>query len=158
MNTAEQSMVDLALSIARKAHEGQLDKAGVDYIEHPIYVASQVDTEEEKAVALLHDVIEDSPVSAEELLQAGLPETVVTAVQVLTKKKEQDYQTYLETVKKNPLARVVKLADLKHNSDLSRLSSITEKDRERLKKYKKAIDFLSMQKKPFYAILVKNKR
>ena len=143
MNTAEQSMVDLALSIARKAHEGQLDKAGVDYIEHPICVASQVDTEEEKAVALLHDVIEDSPVSAEELLQAGLPETVVTAVQVLTKKKEQDYQTYLETVKKNPLARVVKLADLKHNSDLSRLSSITEEDRERLKKYKKAIDFLS---------------
>lgn len=143
MNTAEQSMVDLALSIARKAHEGQLDKAGVDFIEHPIYVASQVDTEEEKAVALLHDVIEDSPVSAEGLLQAGLPETVVTAVQVLTKKKEQDYQTYLETVKKNPLARVVKLADLKHNSDLSRLSSITEKDRERLKKYKKAIDFLS---------------
>lgn len=143
MNTAEQSMVDLALSIARKAHEGQLDKAGVDYIEHPIYVASQVDTEEEKAVALLHDVIEDSPVSAEGLLQAGLPETVVTAVQVLTKKKEQDYQTYLETVKKNPLARVVKLADLKHNSDLSRLSSITEKDKERLKKYKKAIDFLS---------------
>jgi len=143
MNTTEQSMVDLALSIARQAHEGQLDKEGVDYIEHPIYVASQVDTEEEKAVALLHDVIEDSPVSAEELLQAGLPETVVTAVQVLTKKKEQDYQTYLENVKKNPLARVVKLADLKHNSDLSRLSSITEKDRERLKKYKKAIDFLS---------------
>ena len=143
MNTAEQSMVDLALSIARKAHEGQLDKAGVDYIEHPIYVASQVDTEEEKAVALLHDVIEDSLVSAEELLQAGLPETVVTAVQILTKKKEQDYQTYLETVKKNPLVRVVKLADLKHNSDLSRLSSITEKDKERLKKYKKAIDFLS---------------
>ena len=143
MNTAEQSMVDLALSIARKAHEGQLDKVGVDYIEHPIYVASQVDTEEEKAVALLHDVIEDSPVSAEGLLQAGLPKTVVTAVQVLTKKKEQDYQTYLETVKKNPLARVVKLADLKHNSDLSRLSSITEKDKERLKKYKKAIDFLS---------------
>ena len=143
MNTAEQSMVDLAFSIARKAHEGQLDKAGVDYIEHPIYVASKVDTEEEKAVALLHDVIEDSPVSAEGLLQAGLPETVVTAVQVLTKKKEQDYQTYLETVKKNPLARVVKLADLKHNSDLSRLPSITAKDRERLKKYKKAIDFLS---------------
>ena len=143
MNTSKQPMLELALSIATEAHNGQFDKAGVDYIEHPIYVASQVDTEEEKAVALLHDVIEDSPVSAEELLQAGLPETVVTAVHVLTKKKEQDYQTYLETVKKNPLARVVKLADLKHNSDLSRLSSITEKDRERLKKYKKAIDFLS---------------
>ena len=144
MNTTEQSMVDLALSIARQAHEGQLDKAGVDYIEHPIYVASQVDTEEEKAVALLHDVIEDSPVSAEELLQAGLPETVVTAVQILSKKKGQDYQIYLENVKSNSLARVVKLADLKHNSDLSRLSSVTDKDLKRFEKYKKAIDYLSM--------------
>ncbi|MFS9058253.1 GTP pyrophosphokinase [Streptococcus infantis] len=144
MNTAEQSMVDLALSIARQAHEGQLDKAGVDYIEHPIYVASQVDTEEEKAVALLHDVIEDSSVTAEELLNAGLPETVVTAIQILSKKKGQDYQTYLENVKSNPLARVIKLADLKHNSDLSRLSSVTDKDLERLEKYKKAIDYLSM--------------
>ena len=143
MDTSKQPMLELALSIATEAHRGQFDKAGIDYIEHPIYVASQVDTEEEKAVALLHDVIEDSPFTAKELLLAGLPETVVTAVQVLTKKKEQDYQTYLETVKKNPLARLVKLADLKHNSDLSRLSSITEKDRERLKKYKKAIDFLS---------------
>ena len=144
MNTAEQSMVDLALSIARQAHEGQLDKAGVDYIEHPIYVASQVDTEEEKAVALLHDVIEDSSVTAEELLNAGLPETVVTAIQILSKKKGQDYQTYLENVKSNPLARVIKLADLKHNSDLSRLSSVTDKDLERLEKYKKASDYLSM--------------
>ena len=132
MNTTEQSMVDLALSIVRQAHEGQLDKAGADYIEHPIYVASQVDTEEEKAVALLHDVIEDSPVSAEELLIAGLPVEVVIAVKLLTKKPMQDYQAYLETVKTNPLARVVKLADLKHNSDLSRLPSITVKDRERL--------------------------
>ena len=144
MNTTEQSIVDLALSIARKAHEGQLDKAGVDYIEHPIYVASRVDTEEEKAVALLHDVIEDSSVTAEELLNAGLPETVVTAIQILSKKKGQDYQTYLENVKSNPLARVIKLADLKHNSDLSRLSSVTDKDLERLEKYKKAIDYLSM--------------
>ena len=143
MNTSKQPMLELALSIATEAHRGQFDKAGVDYIEHPLYVASQVCTEDEKAVALLHDVIEDSPFTAKELLLAGLPETVVTAVQVLTKKKEQDYQTYLETVKKNPLARVVKLADLKHNSDLSRLPSITAKDRERLKKYKKAIDFLS---------------
>ena len=144
MNTTEQSMVDLALSIARQAHEEQLDKEGVDYIEHPIYVASQVDTEEEKAVALLHDVIEDSPFTAEELLLAGLSETVVTAVQILSKKKGQDYQTYLENVKSNPLARVVKLADLKHNSDLSRLETITDKDLEGLEKYKKTIDYLSM--------------
>ena len=143
MNTAGQSIVDIALSIARQAHEGQLDKAGIEYIKHPIYVANQVKSEKEKAVALLHDVLEDSPVSAEELLIAGLPETVVTTVQVLTKQTGQDYQTYLQAVKSNPLACRVKLADLKHNSDLSRLTSITEKDRERLKKYKKAIDFLS---------------
>ena len=144
MNTSKQPMLELSLSIATEAHKGQFDKAGVDYVEHPIYVASQVDTEEEKAVALLHDVIEDSPFTAEELLLAGLLETVVTAVQILSKKKGQDYQTYLENVKSNPLARVVKLADLKHNSDLSRLSSVTDKDLERLEKYKKAIDYLSM--------------
>ena len=144
MNQSEQSMFDLALSIAKKAHKGQYDKAGVDYIEHPLFVASQVDTQEEKAVALLHDVLEDSPYTAEELKLAGLPETVVTAVQVLTKKKGQDYQLYLELVKSNPIARRVKLADLKHNSDLSRLTTITEKDRERLEKYKKAIDYLRM--------------
>ena len=144
MNITKQSMFDIALSIATEAHRGQFDKAGVDYIKHPLYVASQVATEEEKAVALLHDVIEDSHYTAEELLQAGLPETVVTAVQILSKKKGQDYQTYLENVKSNSLARVVKLADLKHNSDLSRLSSVTDKDLERFEKYKKAIDYLSM--------------
>ena len=144
MDTSKQPMLELALSIATEAHKGQFDKAGVDYVEHPIYVASQVDSEEEKAVALLHDVIEDSPFTAEELLLAGLPETVVTAVQILSKKKGQDYQTYLKTVKSNPLARAVKLADLKHNSDLSRLENITDKDLERLEKYKKAIDYLSM--------------
>ena len=144
MNTSKQPMLELALSIATKAHRGQFDKVGIDYIEHPIFVASQVDSEEEKAVALLHDVIEDSSVTAEELLNAGLPETVVTAVQILSKKKGQDYQTYLKTVKSNPLARAVKLADLKHNSDLSRLETITDKDLERLEKYKKAIDYLSM--------------
>ena len=145
MNTSKQPILELALSIATaEAHKGQFDKAGVDYIEHPIYVASQVDTEEEKAVALLHDVIEDSPFTSEELLLAGLPEIVVAAVQILSKKKGQDCQIYLENVKSNPLARVVKLADLKHNSDLSRLSSVTDKDLERLEKYKKAIDYLSM--------------
>lgn len=144
MNTSKQPLLELALSIATEAHRGQFDKVGIDYIEHPIFIASQVDSEEEKAVALLHDVIEDSPVTAEELLNAGLPETVVTAVQILSKKKGQDYQTYLKTVKSNPLARAVKLADLKHNSDLSRLETITDKDLEGLEKYKKAIDYLSM--------------
>lgn len=134
MNTSKQPMLELALSLAKKLIEGNLIRQEqiIQNIQsmQQVYVASQVCTEDEKAVALLHDVIEDSPFTAEELLQAGLPETVVTAVQVLTKKKGQDYQTYLENVKSNSLARVVKLADLKHNSDLSRLSSVTDKDLE----------------------------
>ena len=129
-------MIDIALAIAKKAHAGQVDKAGVDYIQHPLYVASQVKTEQEKAVALLHDVIEDSDVTADDLLASGLSNEVVTAVQILTKKKGQSYQEYLEKVKSNNLARVVKLADLKHNSDLSRLKSVTNTDYERVKKYK----------------------
>ncbi len=136
-------MIDIALSIAKKAHAGQVDKAGVDYIQHPLYVASQVKTEQEKTVALLHDVIEDSDVTVDDLLASGLSNEVVTAVQILTKKEGQSYQEYLEKVKSNNLARVVKLADLKHNSDLSRLKSVTNTAYERVKKYKNAIRYLS---------------
>lgn len=136
-------MIDIALAIARKAHAGQVDKAGVDYIQHPLYVANQVKTEQEKAVALLHDVLEDSDITAADLLAYGLSNEVVTAVQTLTKKKGQSYQDYLEKVKSNNLARVVKLADLKHNSDLSRLKTVSNTDYERVKKYKNAIRYLS---------------
>ena len=136
-------MIDIALAIAKKAHAGQVDKAGVDYIQHPLYVASQVKTEQEKAVALLHDVLEDSDITAADLLAYGLSNKVVTAVQTLTKKKGQSYQDYLEKVKSNNLARVVKLADLKHNSDLSRLKTVSNTDYERVKKYKNAIRYLS---------------
>ena len=136
-------MIDIALAIARKAHAGQVDKAGVDYIQHPLYVASQVKTEQEKAVALLHDVLEDSDITVADLLAYGLSNKVVTAVQTLTKKKGQSYQEYLEKVKSNNLARVVKLADLKHNSDLSRLKSVTNTDYDRVEKYKNAIRYLS---------------
>lgn len=136
-------MIDIALAIAKKAHAGQVDKAGVDYIQHPLYVASQVNTEQEKAVALLHDVIEDSDITAADLFVSDLSNEVVTAVQILTKKKGQSYQEYLGKVKSNNLARVVKLADLKHNSDLSRLKSVTNTDYERVKKYKNAIYYLS---------------
>ena len=136
-------MINIALSIAKKAHAGQVDKAGIDYIQHPLYVASQVKTEQEKAVALLHDVLEDSDITAADLLAYGLSNEVVTAVQTLTKKKGQSYQDYLEKVKSNDLARVVKLADLKHNSDLSRLKSVTNTDYDRVEKYKNAIRYLS---------------
>ena len=129
--------------IAKKAHLGQIDKAGEDYIKHPEKVASFVNSDEEKAVAYLHDVIEDTELTLEDLREYGFSEEVLEAVDVITKKKGQDYQTYLNSVKENKLARVVKLADLRHNSDLTRLINITEKDIERKEKYQKAIDFLN---------------
>ena len=139
----KQSQSEKAYEIAKKAHLGQIDKAGEDYIKHPEKVASFVNSDEEKAVAYLHDVIEDTELTLEDLREYGFSEEVLKAVDVITKKKGQDYQTYLNSVKENKLARVVKLADLRHNSDLTRLINITEKDRERKEKYQKAIDFLN---------------
>ena len=134
---------ELAFEIAKEAHAGQTDKAGLDYILHPLQVAAEMTTDEEKAVALLHDIIEDTDVTANELLAKGLPDNVVEAVKALTKKHNQNYAAYLAGVKKNRLATAVKLADLKHNSDLSRLEKITQKDRDRAEKYRKAIEYLS---------------
>ncbi|ASB97437.1 HD domain-containing protein [Streptococcus equi] len=137
------SIVELAFRVAKKAHLGQVDKAGVDYIKHPITVASFVKTDEEKATAYLHDVIEDTSLTLLDLEEYDFPRSVIEAVDILTKKKGQDYQSYLNLVKTNKLARTVKLADLKHNSDLSRLSEVTNKDLKRYKKYQEAIKYLN---------------
>lgn len=132
-----------ALAIAKDAHKGQVDKAGVDYIQHPLFVASLVEGELAKTVALLHDVVEDSDWTLEDLRKEGLPDEVVQAVGILTKKRNENYEEYILRVKQNPLARQVKLADLQHNSDLSRLANVTDRDRKRVAKYQKAISFLS---------------
>lgn len=132
-----------ALAIAEDAHKGQVDKAGVDYIQHPLFVASLVEGELAKTVALLHDVVEDSAWTLEDLRKEGLPEEAVQAVGILTKNRDESYEEYLMHVKQNPLARQVKLADLQHNSDLSRLANVTDRDRKRVAKYQKAIAFLS---------------
>ena len=139
----KQSQSEKAYEIAKKAHLGQVDKAGEDYIKHPEKVASFVETDEEKAVAYLHDVIEDTELTLEDLHEYEFSKEVIEAVDIITKKKGEDYQSYLNSVKKNKLARAVKLADLRHNSDLTRLTKVTEKDIERKEKYQKAIDFLN---------------
>lgn len=136
-------MLELALEIAKKAHAGQVDKAGKDYIEHPIYVSSLVDSPEAKAVALLHDVLEDSDYTSEDLLEAGVPREIVEAVEILTKQSGESYDEYLSKIKMNDLARVVKIADLTHNSDLTRLPEVTFSDLERQQKYQQAILRLS---------------
>lgn len=134
--------IEIAHEIAKTAHAGQVDKAGIGYIKHPETVARFVNTTEEKATAYLHDVLKDTEITANDLLSAGIPHKVVEAVLVLTKEKYTPYFEYLSKVKGNSLARTVKLADLKHNSDPSRLVRITDKDLNRLEKYRKAIEFL----------------
>lgn len=133
----------LAREIAIKAHQGQLDKADQPYITHPEFVASQVTGDETKAVAWLHDVVEDTSVTFNDLRAAGLSEAVIAGVDAITKRENEDYETYLERVAANPLARAVKLADLTHNMDTSRLKEITDKTRERLEKYKFALTKLN---------------
>ncbi|WP_343013274.1 HD domain-containing protein [Gemella morbillorum] len=139
----KQSQSEKAYEIAKRAYLGQVDKAGEDYIKHPQKVASFVKSDEEKAVAYLHDVIEDTELTLEDLHEYEFSKEVIEAVDIITKKKGEDYQSYLNSVKKNKLARAVKLADLRHNSDLTRLTKVTEKDIERKEKYQKAIDFLN---------------
>lgn len=138
-------MIGRALEIAWNAHKGQTDKAGNPYIRHPLTVAGKMDTEEEIAAALLHDVVEDTEVTLEDLEKAGFSETVLEALRLLTHSPEEDYFTYIRRLKENPLARKVKLADLDHNSQLDRLPKITEKDRERLEKYQKAKEILNSE-------------
>lgn len=135
--------IKLAHEIAKRAHKGQVDKAGAPYILHPETVASFVTKDDEKIVAYLHDVIEDTPCQLRDLENAGFSSEIIKAVDLLTRKTGQSYKQYLKLVKTNELARVVKLADLKHNSDLSRRTHVTENDIKRLTKYQDAIVFLS---------------
>lgn len=139
--------IDRALNIAQKAHQGQFDKGGKPYINHPLAVAEFVQTENEKIVALLHDVVEDSDITLHDLELEGFSEEILLAIACLTHKSGQTYDEYLFSVKSNTLARAVKLADLKHNSDISRIASPAAKDFNRLKKYQNAICFLMGQEK-----------
>lgn len=129
-----------AMNIAYNAHINQLDKAGVPYIYHPIHLAEQMDTEIECIVALLHDVVEDTDVTFEQLEKEFTSEAI-EVLKLLTHNKETEYMDYIKEIKQNPIAKKIKIADIKHNSDESRLDKITEKDITRIEKYKKALEF-----------------
>ena len=131
-----------AMEIAYKAHHGQVDKSGVPYIFHPIHLAEQMDTEDECIVALLHDVVEDTEMTFEQL-EKDFSETVIQALKLVTRDKNEDYMQYVEKIKMNPIAKKVKLADLHHNSDITRLEKNTLIDLKRNEKYEKAIKFLN---------------
>ena len=130
-----------AMKIAYNAHINQVDKSGVPYIYHPIHLAEQMNTETECIVALLHDVVEYTDVTFEQLKQ-DFTEEVIEALKLLTHDKNTDYMEYVKKLKTNPIAKKVKIADIKHNADETRLEKITVKDIARRNKYKKALEIL----------------
>ncbi len=127
-----------AMKIAYEAHKEQYDKGGVPYIFHPYHIAEQLEQEYDICVALLHDVVEDTEVTLSDLENAGFPKEVVEAVGLMTKSKSDDYFEYVKRIKDNPIARKVKLQDLEHNSDPTRLVNGKEKSMAQLEKYAKA--------------------
>ena len=128
-----------ALAFAVEAHKGQKDKGKKPYIYHPIYVAEHVEGDIAKSVAYLHDVVEDTKYTLEDLRNAGFSDEIVDAVDVLTKREGMPYEKYIEKVAKNPLATTVKLADLEHNSQISRIENPNKKDLKRCEMYHKMI-------------------
>ena len=126
-----------AVNIAFKAHEGQYDKGGYPYIMHPLHLAEEMTTETEVITALLHDVLEDSEISLDFIKEQGFSEDVTNALVSLTRRKDEEYSEYIKRIKNTGgIALSVKKADLRHNMALERLENLTEKDKERLIKYK----------------------
>lgn len=138
-----QQLFEKAIMIATKAHAGQKDKAGAPYLLHVLRVMMSVEKMDERIVALLHDVVEDSETTIEELANEGFSKKILRAVELLTKTEHKTYEDYIQEIKRNELARVVKSADLKDNMNISRLKTLTENDKLRIKKYKAAYKFLN---------------
>lgn len=135
-------MTRKAMKIAYDAHAGQADKTGIPYIYHPIHLAESMSDENSVITALLHDVAEDTNITIDDLAREGFQEDILTALTLLTHNPAEEYMDYISRLSTCPLARRVKLADLRHNSDVTRLDSIDEKTARRLEKYSRAIRLL----------------
>jgi GTP diphosphokinase / guanosine-3',5'-bis(diphosphate) 3'-diphosphatase len=129
------STIERAIEIAARAHAGQTDKGGAPYIFHPLRLMLAVSGAHERMAAVLHDVVEDTPVTFEDLQREGFPAAVVDAVRALTKLPGETRLLAAQRAAANPVARAVKLADVTDNMDLRRLPAPTEKDLARLKEY-----------------------
>ena len=134
-----------AIKLACEAHDGQFDKAGKPYILHPLRLLIKLKNIDEMQVAVLHDVVEDSDITLEVLRKEGFEESVLQAIECLTKKTGEDYSDFISRVLLNDLARKVKIEDIKDNMDLSRLDKVEEKDLERIAKYHAALKRLESQ-------------
>ena len=145
------STLERAIEIATEAHQGQFDKAGNDYIGHPLRVMEAGKTTNEKIVGVLHDVVEDSDWSFEQLAAEGFSDDIIEALRCVTKlSNNEPYDKFIARVKTNPLAIAVKINDLSDNMDIRRLPYLSDKDIKRLKRYLKAYKQLTGE--PTYSI------
>ena len=137
--------LERAIQIAVEAHAGAKDRGGKAYILHPISVMMRCETDEEKIVAILHDVVEDTDWTFEALREEGFTDTIIEALKTVTKHSEdEDYDEFVQRSLKNEIGRKVKIADLRENLDVTRIGELTEKDIERINKYKRALKTLTM--------------
>lgn len=135
-------MTKKAIKLMFEKHKDQVDKSGMPYVFHPFHLAEQMDDEETTITALLHDIVEDTDTTFEDLRKLGFSDNVINALKLMTHDKNIDYFEYVKNISKNPIARKVKIKDLEHNMDTSRLDEVTDKDLERVKKYKKCYKYL----------------
>ncbi|RME85924.1 MAG: bifunctional (p)ppGpp synthetase/guanosine-3',5'-bis(diphosphate) 3'-pyrophosphohydrolase [Planctomycetota bacterium] len=131
------TLLEKALDIACRAHFGVKDKSGKPYILHPLRQAMRFDDEKLQALALLHDIVEDSEFTLDDLRKEGIPEDVLLALDCLTHRDGESYEDYIQRVESNPMAVEVKITDLEDNMDVRRLPGFEQKDMERMKKYLK---------------------
>ncbi|HEV2393153.1 MAG TPA: GTP pyrophosphokinase [Verrucomicrobiae bacterium] len=138
----ELDLLELAIGIAVEAHRGQKDRYGAPYILHPLRIMARVETTTEKTAAILHDVVEDTNWTFDQLKKKGFPQPLLEALECVTKREGEAYEDFVKRSASNPLATRVKLADLEDNMDIRRMPEITQKDQERLEKYLRAWRFL----------------
>ena len=137
------SLLERAIAIAVEAHAGQVDKAGAPYVLHPLRVMFSLATDDERIVGVLHDVCEDCPGwDFDRLRGEGFSEAILEALVSVTKIDGEEYQAFVQRAARNPIGKAVKRADLIDNSDVSRIAVPTQKDRERLAKYARALALL----------------
>ena len=137
-------MTKKALKLCFSAHKEQVDKSGLPYVFHPFHLAEQMEDENTTIVALLHDVVEDTEVTFADLAEIGFSQDVIEAIRIMTHPEGVPYMEYVARIQDNPIARRVKLADLRHNSDLSRLDQVDENALARVEKYRAAMELLEM--------------
>ena len=138
-----EELLGLAIELAKKYHKDQFDKGGNPYINHPLAVMNRLDTVEEKIVGVLHDIVEDTELTFDDLREYGFSEKIIAGIDSVTRREGEEREAFIYRAKLNELGRTVKIADLKENRDLSRIPNPQEKDYQRAEKYEREIRILT---------------